>query len=193
MRRAWLGVPVLLLALLLVGWASAATIGWGCHSANGATDSKGAFLFGNKTRTLNFSTGAYVQLVRQVGTLDAYNTAALVDDQVLDEGHIGYSFFGTGSASGAWWMAGRNVPINVGDVLYVRAYNVAKDQVATAGPSLEIGVNDVSKVFLGKTVTDVMNPQNYYFDTLRTEPIPEPASLLFLVPALAIWGLRRKK
>ncbi len=196
MRRAFLVVPMLLAALALVGSAHAVTIGWGCDAALGATDSTGAYLSGDKTTTADFSAGAYVQLMKQVGDLDPYLTGPdLVDDIVLDEGHIGYAAFGSGPADGRFWNAGRNVDIAVNDVLYVRAYSVPKADVASTPLGvLEIGVNDNLHAFLGNTVVDVMNPQSYYFNSLQTEvTIPEPATLLFLVPGLALWALKRKK
>lgn len=200
MRRAFLVVPMLLATLALVGSVHAASIGWGCDAAFGATDSTGAYLAGDKTKTLDFSAGAYVQLIKQVGDIDPYleppgTSIVLVDDIVLDEGHIGYYTFGSGPASGRFWNAGRNVDIDIGDVLYVRAYSVPKDDVAsTALGVLEIGVNNNTHDFLGITVSQTMNPENYYFNSLQTEvTVPEPASLLFLVPGLAVWALRRKK
>jgi len=204
MRRAFLVVPTLLAALALVGSVHAATIGWGCDAALGATDSTGAYLLGDKTTTADFSAGAYVQLMKQVGDVDSYLLGpgavdpvddALLHDVLLDEGHIGYAVFGAGAANGRFSNAGRNVDIDIGDVLYVRAYDVPKADVATTPLGvLEAGVNDNLHAFLGITVTQTMNPENYYFDSLRTEPtIPEPATLLFLVPGLAVWALRRKK
>jgi hypothetical protein len=69
--------------------------------------------------------------------------------------------------------------------LYVRAFNVPKDQLGTVS---EAGVSSF------QTVMDVMNPQTYFFNDIQTQPVvPEPASLLLLVPGLAIWAIRRKK
>jgi len=203
MRREWLTIIVVASVVsLLFSDGGAVTIGWGCHRGHGvgvrsySSQSYVSYFPGDRTRTLDFSSGAYVQLIKLVGDVDqvwdAWGTD-LVDDIVLDEGHIGYALFGSGPANGEWWMAGRNVDIDVGDVIYVKAYNVPRGDVATTPLGLlNVTVTDADENFPGKTVTQTMNPENYYFDDLAVV-IPEPAPLLLLVVALPLWGLRRKR
>lgn len=179
---------------LLTSGAPAATIGWGCHTEHGVYDYlRDSYFPGDKTLTLHFSSGAYVQLIKVVGDVDSFWDRWLVDDIVLDEGHIGYGFFGSGPANGEWWMAGRNVDIDVGDIIYVKAYNMPKDDVTTTPFGLlGVTITDADSNFLGKTVMQTMSPENYYFDDLAVV-VPEPAPLLLLVPGLALWALRRKR
>jgi hypothetical protein len=184
---------LLVVATLLSHPTDGATIGWGCHPGAGALDYPRRYLLGDKTLTLDFSAGAYVQLVKLVGEPDPflYGSTILWDDILLDEAHIGYKLLGSGSAEGEWWVPGCEVNIQVGDILYVRAYNVPKDQVA-ASPSLGVTIWDVDGRFLGRTVRQIDGPQNYYFDNVAMIT-PEPAPLAFLLPGLAVWLILTKR
>jgi len=205
MRGALLLFPLVLAALALAAPVHGATIGWGCHSDAGVTNQAGDFLTGTKIPggAADLSRGPLVQLMRQQGEMDKYlvtDPAALdlVDpDNILLQTHIGYGF-GPPNApmdTGAWFAANQDVAdLAVGDILYVRVFNMPSSDVTPANiATLQAGVKDPTGGPVTASVTQVMNPENYYFDNLRTEPIPEPAALLFLVPGLAVWALRRKK
>ncbi len=192
MRRTFATLSVLVWGLSTLGLGEAAMIGWGCDLSCGATDSQGNCLPGDKTQTLDYSSAPYVQLIKQVGDVDPYHQAstALVNDILLAQAHVGYALFGTGSAHGAWWRSGVTVKVNVGDVIYVRAYNVPKYSVAsTPLDELEVGINDVACNFSGRVVRQTMNPENYYFNSLRTERVemgPEAAEVEIVPEAGAV-------
>jgi len=132
-------------------------------------------------------------LVTDPGAVDAFDP-----DDILDESHIGYGFGPPGAPmeTGAWFAANVNLPdLAVGDVLYVRAFNLRKSDITPANIGILCAtVYDATGARVRDTVTQVMNPENYYFDNLVLFVcIPEPSQLLFIVPGLAIWALRRKK
>jgi hypothetical protein len=208
MRKAIVAVLVLLGTVVLLSPVHAAFIGWTAHSGAGVTDSFGTYLTGTKRSgvTVDLSQGALVQLIKAVGEIDdpGYPTAEpafadpnhTLDDVILDQRHIGYGQGPPGqpSTDGRWNVTSVEVDIAVGDVLYVRAYNVPEPDIAgTSLAVLQLGIRDTSGAIVSNTVAQVVNPETYYFDNLQTVPIPEPASLLFLVPGLALWALRRKK
>jgi len=195
-KRVLLVVPAM---LAVVGLCNGATITWG-NVATPAVDFAGNLLLGQIDWgvTPNLSLGALVQLWKAVGAVDdprlveaAYNdTGWKIDDVLLDESHVG---FGTFMPTGYWSHTG-DYAVNEGDIVYVRAYKQEKPNfAATAYLQREIGIRDVAGNILTATVGDVKNPQSLYFEGLKTEPIPEPACLLFLVPGLALWAVRRKK
>jgi len=203
MKPALFALVSSLAVLSLPDAPGAATIGWGCHSDAGITDYDHTFLTGIRYPggPPDLSRGPLVQLMRQNGGIDNHlvTDPAAVDwvdpDYILDESHIGYGFGPPGAPmeTGAWFAANRVVDINPGDVLYVRAFNLPKSDITPASVAiLSVTVSDCpwgSPVT--KNVTQVMNPENYYFDNL-TMVVPEPATLLFVLPGLAIWALRRK-
>ena len=199
-RKSFLIVPVLLGVLALATACNGASIIW--DTLQPAADSEGDPLSGTRAfGPVNLSNGALLQLYKAVGDIDdprmvqaAYENADwVVDDVLLDEIHAGYGYGPPGGAAGGLFAHTVDVDVAVDDVLYVRAFNVAKgDFLTTPLLGREIGIRDSTDMIVTNTVTTV-DPTTYYFSDLRTEPIPEPASLLFLLPGLAIWGLRRKK
>jgi len=207
MRKAIVAVLTVLGTVALLSPVHAAFIGWTAHSGSGVTDQFGTYLPGTKASgvVVDLSNGALVQLIKAVGEIDDpgvpagaeyANSDYVVDDIILDERHIGYGQGPPGrpSTDGRWNVTSVEVDIAVNDVLYVRAYNVPKTDIPTTDlATLEVGIRDTADIIVSNTVTQVVNPETYYFDNLQTDPIPEPASLLFLVPGLAIWALRRKK
>jgi hypothetical protein len=76
-----------------------------------------------------------------------------------------------------------DVDIEVGDVLYARAFNVPKAD-ASGVHGITTGRRTGDIVF--NTVTQIANPETYYFDNLSMVMIPEPAALLFVLPALIL-------
>jgi hypothetical protein len=112
-----------------------------------------------------------------------------VDDIILDEVHAGYGLGPPGAAALGEWSRTVEVDISVDDVLYVRGFSDTKSSI---GQSTEIGVGRGPGHVLSHTVTQIANPETYYFDGLIVG-VPEPSPLTFVVPALAFWSLRRGK
>ena len=199
MKRAIWMLAVVFSVVGLANLSHGATITWFNNVGAGYFDSTGAPVGGmmefGSTPTL--SMGALVQLWKAVGGVDdprmvpaAFeDTNWTVDDVLLGESHIGFGTFAEVDRSFA--MTGDYL-VNEGDIVYVRAYNVPKPEFPQA-PVKEIGIrNDLDEI-VTQTVGPVLNPQTLVFDNLRTEPIPEPATLLLLAPGLALWAIRRKK
>jgi hypothetical protein len=210
MRRLLLAVPALLATISLAVMADSATITWGTTTGHGAIDSGGNYLPGTATLTENFSAGAYVQLVKLVGQRDPFDgTIGFVGDDgsgtnqdiLLDATHVGYKYPPTIAhlVPGCWSAADRTVSLTTSDIgsqVYVRVFNVPRDDVTA---DVEVGYgrltdpdDPASYAIVTQTIGDFeMTPQKWIFDDIQT--IPEPASLLFIIPGLAIWALRRKK
>jgi hypothetical protein len=178
-----------------------ASIIWG--AAVPATTMDGTPLEGTRAfGPPNLSNGDLIQLIKAVGEVDdpflggapdaAFWSSPdyVVDDIILDEVHAGYGLGPPGGPAGGLWSRTTEVDIAVDDVLYVRAFSMAKADFDMSG---EIGVGAQQGDVISHTVTQVVNPETYLFDGIVTAPVPEPATLLFLVPGLAVWALRRKK
>ncbi|NQT83594.1 hypothetical protein HQ563_11240 [bacterium] len=193
--RVLLVLPALLAMLGLVAVCDGAAIIWG---GSGAVDDSGALLSGTRGFQVNLSNGALLQLYKAVGGIDdpsddlaSYvDTNYVIDDVLLEEIPIGLGLGPPGGPANGAWSRTTDVNIIPGDVLYVRAYNVPKADVDATS---EVGIADVDRMIVSHTVEVVDSPQTYLFDNLKTQPIPEPATLLFLVPGLALWALRKKK
>ena len=176
-------------------------VNWGSFPGS-ARDSYGTLLKGT-TNAADLSQGALMQLIKAVGDIDDPRNNMpfyddpdyTIDDEILQEAPIGAGcLYGPDGA----WSARTEAPV-LGDTVYVRAFNVPKpDFFVTPLMGREIGIRDADGNIISFTL-DVNKPWTLTFSNLRTEiipapePIPEPASLLFLLPGLAIWGLRRKK
>ncbi len=209
MKKALVIVPL----LALIGLASTcdgAAIYWANTSP--ATDFGGTALTGTRrSGAINLSNGDLLQLYKAVGAIDdpkgqaaAYantaagagiNWAAAVDaDVLLDSIHAGYGVGPPGGAANGMFSRNTSVDIIPGDVIYVRAYNVNPTEWDAAALNLrEVGIRNAQGAIVSNAVERIDIPVTYYFNDLKTEPIPEPATLLFMVPGLAIWALRRKK
>ncbi len=205
MKRAIWMLAVVLGVVGLVSLSYGALITW----SNGSVppgpylDSQGNPLGGNfddfPPAQPNLSLGALVQLWQAVGEIDdpraldaAYaSTDWKVDDILLDESHIG---FGTFADMDTVFADQGDYAVLANQTLYVRAYNTPKTEFADT-PLLqrEIGIRNDLDVIVTNVSGDPKNPQTMFFNDLRTEPIPEPATLLLLAPGLALWALRRKK
>ena len=204
-----MGKKEFLLSVLLATVAAApiraATITWAAPSTAPARDFAGNPLPGQSTFgvTPNLSNGALVQLwLAPQGAIDdpranpaAYaDTAWHIDDLLLQESAVGH---GTFLSNAGLWATKSDFAVNEGDTVYVRAYNLPQaDWMAAllSGPGAkEIGIRNSDDVIVSQLVLDVRNPQTLRFSDLKTEPIPEPATLLLLAPGLALWAIRRKK
>ena len=151
---------------------------------------------------VDLSAGDLLQLIQAVGAVDdphaggipdpAYwaSTDYTVDDIILDEIPAGYGLGPPGGAAAGLWSRVVDVNIAAGDTLYVRAYS---DTQADFSMATEIGVGAQPGDVISNPVEFVDRPVTYLFNGIVTAPVPEPASLLFLVPGLAIWAWRRKK
>jgi len=198
MRGTWLVVVVAVAAL--AGLSEAATVTWSNLACGPVTNNAGQLVPGTVTfGEPVLSNGALVQLWKAVGTIDdphmqnpAYAaTEWKVDDVFLGEVNCGYGTFM--APEGAFDQTG-NYPVVTGDTIYVRAYNIPKPDWTAANVNLrEVGIRDVQGAIVSNKLTRDDIPLTFCFGNLKTEPIPEPASLLFLVPGLAVWALRRKK
>lgn len=148
----------------------------------------------------DLSKGALVQLWKATGAIDdprgvdaAYaSTDWSIDDGMpLQEINIGFSGFfpeNSGLFSGTV-----DAPLTTGDVVYARVYNLPKGEwVAAALSDRQVDIRNADGEIVSFEIGDPMAIHTFYFENLRTE-VPEPASLLVLVPGVGIWALRRKK
>ena len=187
-----------LLALAaLASLSQAATFTWTSGSAL-AVDSRGEPLWGTSEFAAqpDLSLGALVQLWKAVGEIDdptgnpdAYRDLNWHDDDVLlDEAHLG---LGTWTPNGRW---SRHVerPVNEDDVFYARAYNVSKPDFALT-PIMERELTIRNRE--GEIVFDTFEPVSVsilHFPNLQTRPIPEPSAVLLVIPALALWAMKKR-
>jgi hypothetical protein len=201
-----MGKKAFLLSVLLTVVAPApiraATITWACRSTAPARDACGELLQGASTfGTPNLSRGALVQFWLAVGAIDdpfmvqeAYmDTAWKIDDVLLQESHIGH---GTFLSNAGTWSTRSDFAVNEGDILYVRAYNLPKaDWLAGQMALRDLGIRNSADEIVFQTLDPVMSPQTLYFDDLRAGRVcvPEPSALLLILPALAVWKIRRRK
>ncbi len=181
-----------------------ATIIWGTHEGAGARDFCCWPLAGDRVPggTVNLANGALIQLIKSVGAVDnpyaggppdfnywIVGPEYTVDDIILDEVHVGYGLGPPGAPALGEWSRTVDVQIEVGDVLYARALNVPK---ADADGTHEITIGKWLGDVVSNNVTQVANPETYYFDNLSMV-WPEPSPLTFVVPGLALWSLRKVK
>lgn len=203
-----MGKKAFLLSVLLTVVAlapiRAATITWAAPSTAPARDFAGNPLPGQSTfGPPNLSRGALVQLRLAVGGIDdpfmvlqAYeSTDWHIDDVVLQESHIGH---GTFQSNAGTWSTKSDFAVNEGDILYVRAYNLPKAEWSAASVGVrELTIRNSKCEVVFQTVGDVRNPQTLYFEDLRGPSlsgcVPEPSALLFILPALGVWRIRRRK
>jgi len=208
-RTRTLSAPTWRILLFLVPLAvmpeigQSASIIWGTHAGAGARDPSG-YISGIRVPggPVDLSNGPLVQLIKAVGEVDdphqhlaAYmDPSYVIDDVILDELHVGYGLGPPGAPAKGEWSRTTEVDIIPGDVIYARLYNMPKAEVgARDGWYTRVTIRNTEGMIVSHTVEVVDSPQTYLFDNLKTEPIPEPATLLFLVPGLGIWALRRKK
>jgi hypothetical protein len=149
----------------------------------------------------DLSRGALVQLWLAVGSIDdphsvpaAYqSTDWHIDDVLLQESHVGHGTFLSNAGS---WSTRSDFAVNEGDILYVRAYNLPKAEW-NAGGSLPryLSMTNPLGELVCQTVGPVLNPPPppaRGFDDLLVG-VPEPSALLLILPALALWNIRRRK
>jgi hypothetical protein len=198
-----MGNKTFLLSIVLTACAAAsapaATITWAAHSTAPARFYFGKPLPGNSAfGTPDLSNGALVQFYLAVGDIDdprgqmgAYqSTDWIIDDMLLAESHVG---FGTFQSDAGTWSHKGDYAINEGDIVYVRAYNLPKPEWQAASLAQRaLSIRNSKDDIVFQTVGDVRNPQILYFDDLRVG-VPEPSALVLVLPALAIWKLKRRK
>lgn len=201
-----MGKKALLLSVLLVLVAPApvraATITWACRSTAPARTCDGRPLQGLSTfGQPDLSRGALVQLWMAVGAIDdpravtdAYqSTDWHIDDVLLQESHIGHGTFLSNAGS---WSTRSDFAVSEGDILYVRAYNLPKAEWMAGGlVARYLSMTNSLGELVCQTVGPVLNPpppQTLYFDDLLVG-VPEPSALLLILPALALWNIRRRK
>ena len=181
--RALLTVPALLTTIALAGACHAgAFVLWGTGESGsgtgGAVDSDGNYLPGTQTMgDPQLENGALVQLWKAVGEIDDPEANAPgpwrdpdwhIDDELLDQVHIGYGLYPPGSPANGEFGRAVTVDVLPGDVLYARVYNVPAGEVAST-PFPAVGVRNTDGQIVTHTVTQVQNPQRYFFDNLRAE------------------------
>jgi hypothetical protein len=157
--------------------------------------------------TPDFSKGALVQLWKAmheaspggIADIDDPNAPAnaaafaskdwKIDDVLLDEVHCGYGTFvhpeGTWSQSGSYY-------VSTGNTIYVRAYNLPRDQWNAAGLAKDLTIRNRHGEIVSATLTRDDIPLTLYFDDLRM-CMPEPAPFLLVASGLGIWLARRRR
>ncbi len=193
------------LTLLTPLTGEAAIIIWGTHEGAGATDYAGVPLDGIRVPggPVNLANGALVQLIKSVGAVDNPFPGGVpdpvywispdytVDDIILDEVHAGYGLGPPGARAQGEWSRTMDVDIEVGDVLYARAFNVPKADT-DGSHEITIGRCTCCGDIVSNTVTQVVNPETYYFDNLSMV-IPEPAVPLFVLPGIMLMRFAGRK
>ncbi len=185
----------LLTTMALVGTCHArqAFIVWGTGEGGpgtgGATDSAGDHLAGTRALgPVDLGNGALVQLWKAVNDVDDPRDQSepsadpnwCIDDELLDEAHVGYGLLPPGSPGDGEFSRATGVDIEVGDVLYVRIYDVPKPDLGGPLPEgCEVGISTA------RTVTDAFTTthpgRRYYFDNMDTEPLIAPPCIPTLV------------
>jgi hypothetical protein len=141
--------------------------------------------------------GALVQLWKAVGEIDdptgnpdAYRDLNWhIDDVLLDEVHMG---LGTWNPNGRWYRRIER-PVMEDDIFYAGAYNVSKPDFALT-PIMERELTIRNRE--GGIVFDTFEPMSsvltLQFARLQTRPIPEPSAALVVIPALALWAMKKR-
>ncbi len=185
--KAFFTLGLLLAMIGLVGNCHAgAFIVWGTGEdgpgTGGAKDDAGDYLPGTRALgPIDFANGALVQLWKAVNDVDdprgvpeASDPDWRIDDELLDEAHVGYGLVPPGSpGDGEFSRRTACVNIKVGDVVYARIYNLAKPDLAGPMPGgCEVGISGT------RTVTDPFSESHpgrrYYFDNVQTEVLIPP-------------------